>query len=114
MKIGKPEVIILSLGLLICTILGLIGLWAMLRPDIFIAREPQIPQKLRFPLNPGEERRATAYVVGGGATQFSSTAEGGSVNYRLKLDDGHSGSVLTETTLEVGQSGTLRPRHGTL
>ncbi|HEX7954388.1 hypothetical protein GR702_15455 [Novosphingobium sp. FGD1] len=55
-----------------------------------------------------------AYMVAGGRMRFDSDSGAGRVRYRLRLEDGHSSSLIANGVTSAKQRGELSPQHGSL
>ena len=58
--------------------------------------------------------RIVAYMVAGGRMRFDSDSGAGRVRYRLRLEDGHSSSLIANGVTSAKQRGELSPQHGSL
>lgn len=102
---------LLGLGLAGCAILG-VGLAAGLLSGV--SKDLSKQKRVEFSIKPGETHRIVAYMVAGGSMRFDSDSGAGRVRYRLRLEDGHSSSLIANGVTSAKQRGELSPQHGSL
>ncbi|WP_279606669.1 hypothetical protein [Sphingobium yanoikuyae] len=113
-KIARFDAIFVGTGILICVALAVVGVWAMSRGLHAPINDPPARKRVHFTIQPGQTQRVAAYVAGEGTVRFVSDSRGAKVRYRLRLEDGHQGSILADTIASGIQRGELRPQHGSL
>lgn len=113
MKLDRPAIALLGVSTLTSIAFVVFGAISLMGS---LAKNDNQPssERLNFTLGPGEVRRVTAYVVGGDTMRYVSDIGGSKIHYRLRLDDGHTGSILTEKDISATEQGNLRPLHGSL
>lgn len=114
MKVAGSDAIFIGAGLMTCVVLAAAGVWVMSGMLRGLSEELPVTKRLDFTIRPGETRRVAAYVAGGGIVRFVSDSRGAKVRYRLRLEDGHKGSILADAVAAGVLRGELRPQHGSL
>jgi hypothetical protein len=113
-RIGRFDAIFVGTGILICVALAVVGVWVVSGVLHAPPNDPPAAKRMNFTIRPGETQRVAVYVAGEGTVRFVSDSLGAKVRYRLRLEDGHQGSILADTIASGAQRGELRPQHGSL
>ncbi len=114
MRIGRFDAIFVGTGILICVALAVVGVWVVSGVPQAPPNDPPAAKRMHITIRPGETQRVAVYVAGEGTVRFVSDSRGAKVRYRLRLEDGHQGSILADTIASGAQQGELRPQHGSL
>lgn len=109
MRIGRFDAIFVGTGILICVALAVVGVWVVSGVLHAPPNDPPAAKRMNFTIRPGETQRVAVYVAGEGTVRFVSDSLGAKVRYRLRLEDGHQGSILADTIASGAQRGELRP-----